>query len=122
MTPEVLAYINGLISGLGLDYSFLQKNGEVSYPYFVGEYSEQPEPDECGQMSCTFILNGWTRGSWLELEKAKNMIAESLRSVTAIVGGYGVGIFYGSSEPIPEEDAELKRIQITLDVMIWRNR
>lgn len=122
MNPEILAYLNSVFSGLGIDYSFLRKNGTVTYPYFVGEYAEQPEADESGQMNITFILNGWTRGSWLELEEAKEKIADSLRSVVTEVGGYGVGIFYGSASPVPEEDAEMKRMQITLDVRVWRNR
>lgn len=122
MNPKILAYLNSVFSGLGIDYSFLRKNGKITYPYFVGEYAEQPEANESGQMNVTFILNGWTKGSWLDLEKIKEQIADSLRSVVTTVDGYGVGIFYGNATPIPEEDAELKRIQITLDIRVWRNK
>ena len=101
MNPKILAYLNSVFSGLGIDYSFLRKNGKITYPYFGGEYAEQPEANESGQMNVTFILNGWTKGSWLDLEKVKEQIADSLRSVVTTVDGYGVGIFYGNATPIP---------------------
>ena len=100
-------------------------SGTVTLVPTSGSSSEQVTAtivNESGQMNVTFILNGWTKGSWLDLEKIKEQIADSLRSVVITVDGYGVGIFYGNATPIPEEDAELKRIQITLDVRVWRNK
>lgn len=122
MNTKILIYLNNLFSNLGINYSFLRKNGIVSYPYFVGDYVESPEATESGEMAVTFNLNGWTRGSWIELEEVKEKIADNLRFVTDIIDGFGVSVMYGNSTPIPEEDAELKRIQIVLEVRIWRNK
>lgn len=121
MNEIVLAWIASKFKALGIDYSFMRKNGKVKYPYFVGEYQESPEPDEDGRMPVTFFLNGWTTGSWLDLINVQNALAVDLREVTEIVEGYGVALCYANSVPIAQEDAELKRIQITFNLQIWRN-
>ena len=120
MNSKILAYLNKLFSNTGINYSFMRKNGAVSYPYFVGDYLEQAEATESGEMRVTFNLNGWTDGSWLELEKIKENLADKLRNVEAIVDNYGVAVLYSNSIPIPIEDDELKRIQIVFEVHIWR--
>lgn len=120
MNSKILAYLNKLFSDTGINYSFMRKNGDVSYPYFVGDYLEQAEATESGEMRVTFNLNGWTDGSWLELEKIKENLADKLRNVEAIVDNYGVAVLYSNSIPIPIEDDELKRIQIVFEVHIWR--
>ncbi len=121
MNTEILAYLNRLFTEIGIDYSFMRKNGKPKYPYFVGEYIESPEANESGEEKVTFTLNGWTNGQWSDLETVKNNIAVSLRNHTAIVKGYGVAIYYNNSTPISTEDYELKRMQIILDIRIWRN-
>ena len=120
MNSKILAYLNKLFSDTGINYSFMRKNGAVFYPYFVGDYLEQAEATESGEMRVTFNLNGWTDGSWLELEKIKENLADKLRNVEAIVDNYGVAVLYSNSIPIPIEDDELKRIQIVFEVHIWR--
>lgn len=120
MNSKILAYLNKLFSDTGINYSFMRKNGDVSYPYFVGDYLEQAEATESGEMRVTFNLNGWTDNSWLELEKIKENLADKLRNVEAIVDNYGVAVLYSNSIPIPIEDDELKRIQIVFEVHIWR--
>lgn len=120
MNTVVLAYISDQLSALGLNYSLFVKNGPVTYPYFVGSYVEQEEATESGEMKAVFTLDGWTNGSWLELENIKKKLADTFRNLTGIVSGYGVSINYSSSTPIPQEDAELKRIQINFDIRIWR--
>ena len=122
MNETVLGFISKLLSSLGINYQFMQWNGEPQYPYFVGVYSEAPELDESGEMRIDFILSGFTRGSWLELEEAKTKIAEGTRDVRAVIDGIGIAVFYSSSIPVPEETDELKRIQITLDVRVWRTK
>ena len=121
MNDEILAYLNRAFSDIGIDYSFMRKNGKVSYPYFVGDYVESPPTTESGEMRVTFNLNGWTKGSWMELEIIKQKLAKKFRHFTDMVDGYGVLIMYSNSTPIPVEDSELKRIQIVFEVHIWRN-
>ncbi len=121
MNDEILAYLNHAFLDIGINYSFMRKNGKVSYPYFVGDYIESQEATESGEMRVTFNLNGWTKGSWMELETIKQKLANKFRHFTGMVDGYGVLIMYSNSTPIPVEDSELKRIQIVFEVHIWRN-
>ena len=120
MNTAVLAYISNQLSALGLDYSLFVKNGPVTYPYLVGSYVEQEEATESGEMKVVFTLDGWTDGSWLELENIKKILADTFRNLTGIVSGYGVSINYSSSTPIPQDDAGMKRMQINFDIRIWR--
>ena len=123
MNKEVLSLIATLMKSLGIRYSFLRYNAEDSgteYPYFVGEYIENPEANEDGHMACDFILNGFTRGSWLSLEEVKTTVADYFRCYRTLTDNYGVSITYESAYPVPQEDEELKSIEITLTVHVWR--
>ena len=122
MNTTILSYINTLFTDAGINYSYMVKSGEVVYPYFVGSYLESPEETESGEMAITFSLDGWTKNSWLELEEAKELLAEEFRNHSAIVDGYGVAIIYSDSTPVAQDDAELKRIQINFDIRIWRHK
>ena len=122
MNDTVLKLLSEKMQELGISYAFLQWNGEPVYPYFVGEYTEEPEADESGEMRIDFILSGFTRSSWLSLEEAKARIAEGLRDYVAIRDGYAIAIYYSNSYPIPQETDELKRMEIHLDIRVWRNR
>lgn len=120
MNKTVLKLINDRLNENGINYSFARWEGEAKYPYFVGEYSEQEETYEDGEMDTTFFLNGFTRGSWLDLERSKETIADLFRRYTTIEDGHGIAIIYASGTVIPEEDADLKRIQINLTIRTWR--
>lgn len=122
MNDIVLALLSGKMQELGLAYAFLQWNGEVTYPYFIGEYTEEPELTESGEMQVDFILSGFTRDSWLSLEEAKAKIAEVFRDFVTIRNGYGIAIYYDHSYPIPQETDELKRMEIHLSIKVWRNK
>lgn len=127
MTKEVLKIISDAMTSLGLEYGFGEyggnADGEIVYPYFVGEYTERESLTEDGLQECTFLLNGFSRGSWLALEEAKESIERYFNKVcgkTVISdNGSGVAIFYANSLIVPTGDAELKRIQINLSVKEW---
>ena len=122
MNETVLKLLAEKMQELGISYAFLQWNGEPVYPYFIGEYTEEPEQDESGEMDIAFILTGFTRSSWLSLEEAKARIAEGLRDCVTIRDGYAIAIYYSYSMPVPQEPDELKRMEIHLDIKVWRNR
>ncbi|MGN1480805.1 hypothetical protein [Porcipelethomonas sp.] len=122
MTINGLNFIAGKLKAADIPYCFEEWNKEIQYPYFVGEYTESEPMYENGESESTFILTGTTRGSWLELEKAKKKIRNIFpdKGATAILADKtGIAVFYASSMPVPTGVDELKRIQINLNVKEW---
>lgn len=127
MTKAGLKIISDAMESLGLSYSFLRfdvaDGDEVPDVYFVGEYEETEPIDESGLQETTFLLTGFTRKAWILLEDAKEAISAYFNKVgghTVIAdNGSAVAVFYSNSLVVPTEDAELKRLQINLDIREW---
>jgi len=127
MSKAGLKIISDAMESLGLAYSFMrydvEEGEEAPDTYFVGEYQEAAPMDESGLQEASFLLSGFSCGSWLALENAKEAISAYFSKVggnTVIADdGSAVAIFYANSLVVPTEDAELKRIQINLDVKEW---
>ena len=124
MSKAVLKLISDAMQSLGIAYGFMEYNGDpLVYPYFVGEYSEEEPTSEDGLQTTTFMITGFSRGSWLDLENAKEQIIKYFGTAgkTAILeNGSGVAVFYNNTLVVPTEDADLKRIQINLTIKEWR--
>ena len=128
MTKAALKIISDGMESLGIEYGFgeysTDENGDVVYPYFVGEYTETEPYTEDGLQETTFLLVGFSRGSWLELENAKEQIETLFNRVsgkTVIAdNGSAVAVFYSHSLIVPTGDAELKSIQINLTIKEWK--
>lgn len=121
MSVALLNFISTVLSTAGINYEFGQWSSEPAYPYFVGEYNEAEPVNEDGMIQSTFILNGFSRGSWLDLETSKTTIEHLFSNrVQLLPGGSGVGIFYAGAMIVPENDAELKRMQINLVIKEWK--
>lgn len=123
MSIAALKIISSSLEALGINYEFGEWTSEVVYPYFVGEYQETPPMNEDGLQESTFLLTGFSRGSWLELEQAKEIIMNHFNKVsgkTVIADtGTAVAVFYSNSLVIPTGDAELKKIEINLTIKEW---
>lgn len=124
MMKETLKIISDAMESLGIEYDFgTYTKNPVVYPYFVGEYNETEPFTEDGLQESIFLLNGFTRGAWLDLENAKEKIEGYFNKVggnTVITeNGSGVAIFYAVAQIVPTGDAELKRIQINLSIKEW---
>lgn len=127
MTKNALKIISDAMKSLGLEYAFMRykvKPGKKEpLMYFTGEYQEIEPMYENGMHESKFLLNGWSRGTWLALEEAKDKICNYFNRVsgkTVIAeDGSAVAIFYASASVVQTGDADLKRIQINLDVMEW---
>ena len=127
MSIAGLKIISDAMESLGLAYSFMRfdvaDGEEAPEIYFVGEYHEIAPDNESGLQETSFLLSGFSCGPWLALEKAKEAISAYFNKVgghTVIAeDGSAVAVFYSNSLVIPTEDAELKRIQINLDVKEW---
>ena len=121
MTKDALKVIKDAMADLGIVYSFMEYKGN-EYPYFVGEYTESPQPNEDGLQETTFLLTGFSRTTWGELESAKAKIKKKFHQSDGLVVTTDEGvvaIFYENSLVVPTGDAELKRIQINLLIKEW---
>lgn len=120
MTTEGLNFISSILKPL-VNYHFLYyKTDKVEYPYWVGEYLESEYSAETNYQETTFILTGVTRGSYLELEKQKEIIKKALKDKRAILSnGAGIAVHYDYSMPIRTDDIELQKIQINLTIQEW---
>ena len=124
MTRTTLKIIDKAMETLGLEYGFMRYNKKpVVYPYWVGEYQENPPVSESGHSTSTFMLTAFHRGSWDDLETQKEKVESYFNKVSGKTvmaeDGSAVAIFYATSLIVPTMDAELKRIQINLDVHEW---
>jgi len=119
---ESLAFVGNVLSAAGINYQFAEFGGTITYPYFVGEYTESEPLTEDGLEESTFLLTGYSRGSWLALETAKETIkALFINGKTAILpSGRGIAVFWSDSIPIPTQDEEIKRMEIRLTIKEWR--
>lgn len=120
MTTEGLNFISSILKPL-INYHFLYyKTDKVEYPYWVGEYLESEYSAETNYQGTTFILTGVTRGSYLELEKQKEIIKKALKDKRAILpSGTGIAVHYDYSMPIRTDDIELQKIQVNLTIQEW---
>lgn len=125
MSKNLLKVVSDGMTELGLEYEFGEYTKKrIVYPYFVGEYTETEPMTEDGLQETTFMLSGFSRGTWLTLENAKAEIENYFNKVygkTVMVGdGSAVAVFYGNSLIVPTGDEELKKIQINLQCKEWK--
>ncbi len=123
---EVLEFMNKALDDAGVPYEFMEWTQKVTYPYFVGEYSEFEPENESGEEDKTFILTGFYRGSnaRYELEKMRAKVEATFPAiggkVAALDSGSVVAVFYGNSSYIPTGEEELYKIQINLSIKLWK--
>lgn len=125
MSINVLNAVSDCMAAAGLSYEFGEWTSDPVYPYWTGEYQESEPMTEDGMSDSTFILTGWTRGNYNELEQEKEEIKEQFHPLGGLMvaadDGSVVAIFYASAiGGIPTGDAELKKIQVNLKVKEWK--
>ena len=123
---DILTVLNEEITALGIPYQFMEWNSEdgvLRYPYAVGELTRTPTANEDGNFESTLLITVTTRGTWAELYEIDSIIEAHFPSS----GGLNVStekgaciIFYAGSFPVPTGEADLKRIQINLDIKEWK--
>ena len=108
---------------LAIPYAFMEWEAKIQYPYWIGEVSEAPTENEDGYEESAFILTGTTRKSWAELLAQKDRIKKHFSSVSGLRGKTDSGtiaVFFSSATMLPTDEADLKRIQINLDIKEWK--
>jgi hypothetical protein len=108
---------------LGLKYDFMECQGKPPDTYFIGEYQEVEPLTEDGEQEAVFILTGFSRKSFSELERCREKIRRLYHPVEGRMcpteSGSVMAVYYGNSIPLPTGDAEIKKIQINLQVKEW---
>lgn len=121
MTIAGLEFMDKELQSIGINYEFGRWTSEIVYPYWVGSFTEASTEDDPAES--TFILEGFTRGSYLELLQEKEVIEKHFKNgVTAILeNGSGVAVVYSDANcDIPTGNANLKKIQVNLTVKEWK--
>ncbi len=124
MSKAVLKAVSDGMAAIGMNYEYQEWTDDPVYPYFTGEYQEFEPLNEDGMQETSFILTGFTRGSYSDLEAAREKIEKKFNPIS----GYKVStddsvvaIFYALAlSNIPTGDAELKKIQINLTIKEWK--
>lgn len=123
MSIEALKYLQGLLESIGIPYELVRWNsGEPPDGYyFVGDYIEHESMtrEEDGHQETTFILRGYTRGSWMLLEEAKAKIKKNITKTAILPNGNGIAVFYDATTQVPTGDMAVKSIKINLTVQEW---
>lgn len=121
---EKLGFINNQMDTIGIPYEFGEWTSAVTYPYFVGELTEEPTITEDGAEESTLILTGFHRGKMIELIRAKEKIKAHFCPVSGLRGetdnGSAIVVFFNGFFPIPSGEADLKKIQISLKIYLWK--
>lgn len=123
MTIEALGYISDCLESLNIPYEFLEWTGDLSFPYFIGEYTELTPLYESGLEEGTFMLTGTTNQSKLTLEQFKETIRQFFPAegrTEILSNGSGLVVSYDTAFPVPTGEQGLHRIQINLNIKEWK--
>lgn len=118
-----LGYINEQMDILSVPYEFGQWTSEVTYPYFVGEITEDPITTEDGFEQSTLLLTGFHRGAYADLTEIATKIKRHFDPIYGLRDATeegAISIFYDGFFFIPTGEADLKKIQINLTIKEWK--
>ena len=117
-----LQYIDELMQSIDIPYRYMEWEDEPPETYFTGSCLEHPSTtlEENGHQETTFILRGWTGGSWLNLETYKERIEKNIMKTAILADGTGIAVFYDSAMLVPTGVDGWKSIKINLKVQEWK--
>ena len=118
-----LGYIEQELRKISVPYEFGQWTKAVKYPYFVGELGQDNITAEDGVIETAFILNGGNRGKTLDLEVIKEKVMKHFNPIYGLRIPTETGaliITYESANYIPQNDSDLKKIEINLKITEWK--
>ncbi len=120
---DALKFIADQMAALEIPYEFGEWTSDVKYPYFVSEIIEEPTDTEDGAESSSVILAGFHKGKYITLEEIKEKIKKHFPAVCglrSLTDGGAIAVFYDGARYIPTGEADLKRIEITLNIKEWK--
>ena len=120
---DKLKFINEQMDMISVPYEFGEWTSPVSYPYGVGEITEEPIATEDGAEQSTLLLTFFNRGKMIDLLEIKERIKKRFDPVAGLRGKTDSGtivVFYDGFFAIPSGEADLKKIQINLKIIEWK--
>lgn len=117
---EVKKFIKEQMEFLGVPYEFGEWTSEIKYPYFVGEVNEPDPTTEDGLEEPYFILTGFNRGKYIDLEIIREKIKKHFQDLRASIDSGSIAVFYGGAFYVPTGEADLKKLQINLNIKTWK--
>ena len=120
---DKLKFINEQMDMIAVPYEFGEWTSPVSYPYGVGEITEDPITTEDGAEQSTLLLTYFHRGKLIDLLEIKEKIKKHFPPVYGLRGETDSGaivVFYDGFLIVPSGEADLKKIQINLKINEWK--
>lgn len=120
---DKLKFINEQMGVIGIPYEFGEWTSAVTYPYYVGEITEESTFTEDGAEESTLILDGFHRGKFIDLENDKANIKKHfhpIHGLRASTDSGSIAVFFDGAFYVPTGEADLKRIQINLKIKEWK--
>ena len=120
---EILKFISDQMDILAVPYEFGEWTSDVTYPYFVGEITEDEAMTEDGAETYSVTLTGFHRGKLIDLEEIKEKIKKHfhpIHGLRAKTDSGTIAVFFVGAFFIPSGEAELKKIQINLKIKSWK--
>lgn len=118
MESELLEVIKKELSKFNYEYG--EYNGELVYPYIVGEYNESNHIYENNTTNGEMILTCFNRGSELDLINIKEQIKNIFADYRANTTSGTIFISYRNKLFIRSGEAELKKMEIYLDTICMK--
>lgn len=123
MIEKALGIVKDELKKIDVPYEFMRWTSTVEERYWVGEFTETPTDTEDGYEEGTLMLTGTTRSSWLALMQDREKIKDHFPTISGFrqtTDNGAVVIFYDNALPVPTGEADLKRIQINLQIKAWK--
>ena len=119
---NIMGLVDEKLEAAKVPYEYGEWSSTVTYPYFVGSYSEIEYRFEDDCSVGTFTIDGWARGSSnkLELFNNREIIKSLFDDLQEIHDNTLYFISYAGCQEIPTGEKELSRIQITLNTHYWK--
>lgn len=123
MIETILGVAKNELQNIEVPYEFMRWTSTVEDRYWVGEFTETPTNTEDGYEEGTLLLTGTTKDSWLSLMQDREKIKDHFPRISGLripTDDGVVVIFYDNALPVPTGEADLKRIQINLQIKAWK--
>ena len=89
---DMLDFIAERLEQFNIPYEFNEWMSEISYPYFVGSFSETEHRAEDGYTGGVLTIDGWSKDSIAPLLKANDKIQKEFEDLILPTGKQGVEV------------------------------